>query len=188
MSRHPLVKWAQRSDILFITVELPDAKDVKLNLDPEGKFSFSATSGADNIPYEIDLDLYDKVNVNESKASITSRNVVYLVKKAESQWWSRLLKQEGKPPVFLKVDWNKWVDEDDDEDEKPGLDMEPGDIDFSQLNLGGAGDYDAEAADEDEVTDDESDTDEDDEGREGGATVDSGAEAAPAGSESVAKV
>lgn len=49
-------------------MELPDAKDVKLNLDPEGKFFFSATSGADNIPYEIDLDLYDKVNVTVSVA------------------------------------------------------------------------------------------------------------------------
>ncbi|XP_022895204.1 uncharacterized protein OsI_027940-like [Olea europaea var. sylvestris] len=117
MSRHPLIKWAQRSDKLFITVELPDAKNVKLNLEPEGKFFFSATSGANNVPYEIDIDLYDKVDVNESKASFMSRNICYLVKKAESKWWSRLLKQEGKPPVFIKVDWDKWIDE-DEQDEK----------------------------------------------------------------------
>lgn len=66
LSRHPLVKWAQRSDKLFITIELPDAKNVKLNLEPEGKFSFSATSGEDSIRYELDLDLYDKVDVNVS--------------------------------------------------------------------------------------------------------------------------
>ncbi|KAL6537856.1 hypothetical protein OROMI_025402 [Orobanche minor] len=130
MSRHPLVKWAQRSDKLFINVELPDAKNVKLNLDPEGKFFFSATSGVDNISYEVDIDLFDKVDVNESKASFSSRNICYLVKKAESRWWSRLLKQEGKPPVFLKVDWDKWVDE-DEQDEKSGGDMEFGDFDFS---------------------------------------------------------
>ncbi|CAA3028142.1 Hypothetical predicted protein [Olea europaea subsp. europaea] len=130
MSRHPLIKWAQRSDKLFITVELPDAKNVKLNLEPEGKFFFSATSGANNVPYEIDIDLYDKVDVNESKASFMSRNICYLVKKAESKWWSRLLKQEGKPPVFIKVDWDKWIDE-DEQDEKPGTDMDFGDIDFS---------------------------------------------------------
>lgn len=47
-------------------MELPDAKNVKLNLDPEGKFFFSATSGVDNIPYEIDIDLYDKVDANVS--------------------------------------------------------------------------------------------------------------------------
>jgi len=42
---------------------------------------------------------------------------VYLVKKEESKWWSRLVKQEGRTPVFIKVDWNKWVDE-DEQDEK----------------------------------------------------------------------
>ncbi|GFP79010.1 uncharacterized protein osi_027940, partial [Phtheirospermum japonicum] len=117
-SRHPPVKWAQRSDELCITVELPDAKNVKLNLDPEGKFYFSATSGVDNTPYEIDIDLFDKVDVNESESSVTSRNICYLVKKAESKWWSRLLKQEGKPPVFLKVDWDKWVDEDEQDENR----------------------------------------------------------------------
>ncbi|XP_012838378.1 PREDICTED: uncharacterized protein OsI_027940-like [Erythranthe guttata] len=130
MSRHPLVKWAQRSDKLFVTVELPDAKNVKLNLDPEGKFFFSATGGVDNVPYEIDIDLYDKVVVDESKASCTSRHICYLVKKAESKWWSRLLKQGGKPPLFLKVDWDKWVDE-DEQDEKSAGDTGFGDFNFS---------------------------------------------------------
>lgn len=68
LSRHPAVKWAQRSDKLFITVELPDAKNVKLKLEPEGKFFFSATAGADNVPYEVDLDLFDKINVDVSEA------------------------------------------------------------------------------------------------------------------------
>ncbi|WRX31328.1 CS domain - like 8 [Theobroma cacao] len=119
MSRHPTVNWAQRSDVVFITIDLPDAQDVKLKLEPEGKFFFSATSGVDKIPYEVDIDLRDKVDVAESKASVGKRNICYLVKKAENKWWSRLLKQEGKPPVFLKVDWDKWVDEDEeDQDSK----------------------------------------------------------------------
>ncbi|KAI3465414.1 hypothetical protein Pfo_022077 [Paulownia fortunei] len=182
MSRHPLVKWAQRSDKLFITVELPDAKNVKVTLDPEGKFFFSATTGADNVPYQLDFDLHDKVDVDDSKASFTSRNICYLVKKAEHKWWNRLLKQEGKPPVFLKVDWDKWVDE-DEQDEKLGADMDYGDFDFSKLNMGGAGDFDAEA--DDKYEDDESDTDEED--KEEAATANGGPEATPAGSEPVAK-
>lgn len=64
VSRHPTVKWAQRPDKLYITAELPDAKNVKLQLEPEGRFVFSATSGADNLPYELDMDLFDKVDVN----------------------------------------------------------------------------------------------------------------------------
>ncbi|KAK7277362.1 hypothetical protein RIF29_18513 [Crotalaria pallida] len=154
MSRHPPVKWAQRSDELYITVELPDAKDVKLKLEPEGKFYFSATSGPDKIPYEVDIDLFDKIDVDNSKANVTSRNIFYLVKKAENKWWDRLLKQGGKPPVFLKIDWDKWVDEDEEEDSKPLSDMDLGDIDFSKLNMGGGDEPDINDASDDD--DDES--------------------------------
>jgi hypothetical protein len=36
-----------------------------------------------------------------------------LIKKAESNWWPRLFNNDGKPPLFLKVDLDKWQDEDD---------------------------------------------------------------------------
>lgn len=67
ISRHPTLKWAQRADVLFITIDLPDAKNVKLKLEPEGKFYFSATAGAENLPYEIDINLHDKVDVDVSE-------------------------------------------------------------------------------------------------------------------------
>jgi hypothetical protein len=62
-SRHPEVRWAQRIDKVYITVQLPDAKDAKVNLEPDGVFSFSATAGTDGNSYESKLDLKDKVNV-----------------------------------------------------------------------------------------------------------------------------
>ncbi|XP_072968203.1 co-chaperone protein p23-1-like isoform X2 [Typha angustifolia] len=126
-SRHPTLKWAQRSDKVNLTIELPDAKDVKVTLKPEGKFNFSATK--DGVPYEVDVDLFDNVNVKESKFYVGPRSIVYVVKKAEKKWWSRLLKQEGKPPAFVKVDWDKWIDE-DDENETSGKNS--GDKDFSK--------------------------------------------------------
>nr|XP_043618449.1 co-chaperone protein p23-1-like [Erigeron canadensis] len=158
MSRHPTLKWAQRADVVFITIDLPDAKDVNLKLEPEGGFYFSATAGADSAPYEIDINLHDKVDVNESKSSVGSRSIVYLIKKEESKWWNRLLKA-GKSPTFIKVDWDKWVDEDDDQDEKAGADMDFGDFDFSKLNMGGGGGFDADGTDDD----DDSDTEEEEE-------------------------
>ncbi|XP_057538920.1 co-chaperone protein p23-1-like isoform X2 [Amaranthus tricolor] len=126
MSRHPSVKWAQRSDKIYITIELPDASDVKLKLEPAGKFFFSAVK--DGNPYEVDIELLDKVNVEESKYNIGVRHIVYVIQKAEKKWWSRLIKQDGKPPVFLKVDWDKWVDE--DEENESHLDYD--DMDFSK--------------------------------------------------------
>jgi hypothetical protein len=48
---------------VYITVQLPDAKDAKVNLEPDCVFSFSATAGTDGNSYESKLDLNDKVNV-----------------------------------------------------------------------------------------------------------------------------
>ncbi|KAI4332868.1 hypothetical protein L6164_017744 [Bauhinia variegata] len=127
MSRHPTVKWAQRSDKIYLTVDLPDAKEVQLKLEPDGKFCFTATK--DGVAYEVDMDLFDRVNVEESKYNVGVRNTVYVIKKAEKKWWDSLIKHEGKPPLFLKVDWDKWVDEEEEESERAGMDF--GDMDFS---------------------------------------------------------
>ncbi|KQK21485.1 uncharacterized protein OsI_027940 [Brachypodium distachyon] len=147
MSRHPSTKWAQRSDKVYLTIELPDAKDVKLNLKPDGHFDFSAKAPADETQYVFDFELFDAVNVEESKAAVAQRSICYLIKKAESKWWPRLLKNEGKPPVFLKVDWDKWQDE-DDEDAGFG---DFGDMDFSKLDMGGDDDDDDIDEDEDDI-------------------------------------
>ncbi|KAJ8898608.1 hypothetical protein K2173_004221 [Erythroxylum novogranatense] len=154
MSRHPEVKWAQRVDKVFITVSLPDSKNAKVNLDPEGVFTFSANAGADSNHYELKLDLHDKVNVEESKINIGVRNIFCILEKAEKGWWKKLLRGDGKAPHYVKVDWDKWVDEDDDQ----GLgDLDLGGMDFSNFgNMGGMGDDPGEFEDsEDEAADQE---------------------------------
>lgn len=140
MSRHPEVTWAQRTDKIYITILLPDAKNANVKLEPEGKLTFSATAGSQDTTFELNLELYDKVNVEASKISVGLRHILCVVEKAEKGWWKRLLKGEGKTPLYLKVDWDKWVDE-DEEDEKVGGDADFGGMDFSGLGggLGGGG-------------------------------------------------
>ncbi|XP_020407331.1 co-chaperone protein SBA1 isoform X1 [Zea mays] len=130
MSRHPEVKWAQRIDKVYITVQLPDAKDAKVNLEPDGVFTFSGSAGT-NL-YELKLDLNDKVNVEASKISVGVRSIFCIVEKAEAKWWKKLVRDDQRAPHFVKVDWDKWVDEDDD-----GADVNLDGMDFS--NFGGMG-------------------------------------------------
>lgn len=149
MSRHPEIKWAQRVDKVYVTVQLPDSKNAKVDLTPDGVFTFSATAGAENHLYELNLPLFDKVNVEESKINVGVRSIFCVVQKAEEEWWKRLLKAEGKPPHYVKVDWDKWVDE--DEDAGPGGDLDLGGMDFSQF--GGMGGDDAVGDDFDDSDD-----------------------------------
>ncbi|GLT28499.1 hypothetical protein SLA2020_034250 [Shorea laevis] len=153
MSRHPEVKWAQRNDKVFITVQLPDSKNAKVNLEPDGVFTFSANAGSDNKLYELKLDLYDKVKVEESKINYGVRSIFCILEKAEVGWWKKLLRGDGKAPHYLKVDWDKWVDEDEDN----GLgDLDLGGMDFSNfggmgMDDGGMGDFEDSDEEDQEV-------------------------------------
>ncbi|KAK1294744.1 hypothetical protein QJS10_CPA16g01519 [Acorus calamus] len=146
MSRHPEVKWAQRLDKVYLTVLLPDANNVSANLEPDGVFVFSATAGAENHLFELKLDLFGKVNVEESKINIGKRNIFCVVVKEEKGWWKKLLRGDDRTPHYLKVDWDKWVDEDED-DAGPG-DLDLGGMDFSKF--GGMGD-DLDGSDDEEA-------------------------------------
>lgn len=63
LSRHPEVKWAQRADKVYITVQLADSKNSKVDVTPGGVFTFSGSAGAEDRQYELKLELFDKVNV-----------------------------------------------------------------------------------------------------------------------------
>ncbi|KAK4766003.1 hypothetical protein SAY87_007645 [Trapa incisa] len=136
MSRHPEVKWAQRKDKVFITVLLPDSRDAKTNLESDGVFTFSAKGGAENHAYDLRLELFGKVIVEESKMNVGVRNIFCIFEKAEKVWWKKLLLGEGKTPHYIKVDWDKWVDEDEDDNGAGDLDL--GGMDFSKFGGMGA--------------------------------------------------
>ncbi|ESW35096.1 hypothetical protein PHAVU_001G206400 [Phaseolus vulgaris] len=135
MSRHPEVKWAQRVDKVFVTVQLADSKNAKVDLTPEGVFTFSGSAGSEDHQYELKLELFEKVNVEESKINVGVRSIFCVVQKAEIGWWKRFLRAEGKTPHYVKVDWDKWVDEDEEEGSgEPDL----GGMDFSKFGGMGA--------------------------------------------------
>uniref|UniRef100_A0A2P2JTW5 Co-chaperone protein p23 n=1 Tax=Rhizophora mucronata TaxID=61149 RepID=A0A2P2JTW5_RHIMU len=113
MSRNPEVLWAQRSDKVYLTVALPDAKDISVKCEPQGLFSFSAV-GVQGESFDFALQLYGSILPQGCKTKVGLRNIICLVQKEEKGWWKRLLKSEEKPAPYIKVDWNKWCDEDDD--------------------------------------------------------------------------
>ncbi|KAL6219373.1 hypothetical protein ACLB2K_007132 [Fragaria x ananassa] len=120
MSRHPEVLWAQRSDKVYLTVALPDAKDINVKCEAEGLFSFSAT-GLQGHPFHFTLDLYGQIQPQGCKTKAGSRNILCSIQKQHKGWWKRLLKTQEKPAPYIKVDWNNWCDEDDEQDSTSDL-------------------------------------------------------------------
>jgi prostaglandin-E synthase len=109
------VLWAQRQPNLFITIDLQsvdkDAVTVELT---EEKIYFRGKGGLDQNDYELTLNLYAPIDLETSTKGVNARGVGFLLNKKEKVWWPRLVK-EGKLK-YIKVDWEKWKEEDDEEE------------------------------------------------------------------------
>jgi len=115
--RTPEFLWAQRADEIYLTIDVPNvAKDATVKLTDDGKVYFKGVGGPqdDTHEYVLDIELLKPIKAETSKCNIGARSVQFRIQKAESgPYWERLLKA-GKN-VHLKVDWNHWVDEDEED-------------------------------------------------------------------------
>ncbi|RGP72698.1 hsp90 binding co-chaperone sba1 [Fusarium longipes] len=183
---YPEVLWAQRSsavdaskNFIYLTISVPDVPKASLTLDLQPtKLNFTGTSDTLKRKYHVELEFWGEVDPAESKINHTAKNVEIKLQKKElkDEYWPRLLK-DSKRVHFLKTDFDKWVDE-DEQNEAPeddfsqfggmgggmpdmsgmgGMGGDFGGIDFSKLG-GGAGFPGAEGAG-DELDDDEDDDD-----------------------------
>ena len=146
--KFPDLKWAQRKDRLFVTIDLPDVESPQISLKPEGKLMFEGKVKA--AEYHIDLDLFKEVVVEESRWNLKGRNILLnIVKKdKDDEYWLRLTREKVKHP-HIKVDWTRWIEE---EDEHAAGGFGAGDdFDPDNMNDFGAGDYNDSDDDEEEV-------------------------------------
>ncbi|BCR90014.1 Hsp90 cochaperone SBA1 [Aspergillus chevalieri] len=183
---HPEVTWAQRSssteaerNYLYVDIKASDVAKSAADLKITSKnVSFTGESKK-GVKYHVSLDLYAEIDPENSKVNHNDREVELVLRKKElkEEFWPRLL--ETKQRVhFLKTDFDKWVDE-DEQDEVPDEDYANnfgdfgggdggagglGNIDFSKLGgldpsalagLGGQpGEEEAEGAEGDEEEED----------------------------------
>ncbi|KAF5399057.1 Cytosolic prostaglandin E synthase [Paragonimus heterotremus] len=145
----PPVLWAQRKDALYVTISLGDVKDKKLDL-KEGSLYFRGKSGTPkSSEYEIQIEFYGQVDPEGSRQLSTDREIVMYIKKKEMGFWPRLL-SSSKKVTWLKVDFNRWVDENDSEPEAGGMDNFNSMLSqMSNFNDYGADDADIDSDDDD---------------------------------------
>mmetsp|Transcript_33994 Transcript_33994/g.51382 ORF Transcript_33994/g.51382 Transcript_33994/m.51382 type:complete len:176 (-) Transcript_33994:151-678(-) len=125
----PTVLWAQRQDSVFVTIDIKDAINVKVDLTEIG-LNFSAKGSDTGNEYAFAFDFFKPIVRERSKWS-TKRCPEFFLRKQEEGTWSKLQK-EGKL-TWVKVDWSRWADS-DEEEEKGGFDVDGMDeLDFSGL-------------------------------------------------------
>ncbi|KAJ9063699.1 p23 chaperone protein wos2 [Entomophthora muscae] len=92
----PEVLWAQTDKLIYLTVKFLGSTEDKT--------------------YGFELDLYDEYDVEGSRKSFTAQRIFLVLKKRDDaqEYWPRLQKA-GKKPTYLKIDFSRWRDEDDED-------------------------------------------------------------------------
>ncbi|KAK0415246.1 hypothetical protein QR680_011849 [Steinernema hermaphroditum] len=139
MSLHPQILWAQREKTLLLTVAVEDLKLEDLSFN--GKtFHVKGTNSAGSQQYEASLELFEELDADSLRKIPTARQLEMVIDKKNPQWWPRLTSAKGKC-AWVKVDFNKWKDEDEADDEEDISKMDTGNFDMSSIlgNMGAMG-------------------------------------------------
>ncbi|KAB0797858.1 hypothetical protein PPYR_08851 [Photinus pyralis] len=134
----PPVMWAQRSTVVFLTINLEDTKDPEIKVNKDSIY-FKGVGGVEKKLYEVTIPLYREIDVEKSKTFNRARYIEFILEKAVSSepYWPSLT-SDKKKHHWLKCDFNKWRDEDDSGDE--GVDgMGGGDFEEMMKQMGGLG-------------------------------------------------
>ena len=121
------VLWAQRSstttpekNVVYLTITAPDVAPsaCKIDLKPTS-ITFTGHSETKKTDYHVELDFFTEIDVKESHINHSARDVEFILRKKEmkEEYWPRLTKEKAKLH-FLKTNFDKWVDE-DEQDAKP---------------------------------------------------------------------
>ncbi|KFD71308.1 hypothetical protein M514_03558 [Trichuris suis] len=109
---HAPVEWAQRKDLVYVTICVEDCKDPKIDITNE-RLDFSGVGGTPKQQYEAHVEFFGEVDSSKVRRIESDRKIQLVINKKESgPFWPRLLKDKAKV-WWCKIDFNKWKDEDD---------------------------------------------------------------------------
>ncbi|KAI9138964.1 HSP20-like chaperone [Paraphysoderma sedebokerense] len=113
----PEVLWAQRTNQIFLTINLSDVTEHNVDIEKQSVTVF-AHGGTEKKWYKVELKLFDEVDVENSLYTVTARQIfVNLTKLQKDQpYWPRLLESSTKPH-YLRTDFSRWKDEDEQDEE-----------------------------------------------------------------------
>jgi hypothetical protein len=129
----PSLVWHQNKENIFFVIELPETSEHNINISDE-KLYFYALSNSKS--YEMVFDFFENVDSEKSSYTIENKHIKFSLKKRESNNWLFLTKDKNVYRNNIKINWNAWVDE--DEEEEPDLSQQ---MDFQRMmaSMGGGG-------------------------------------------------
>lgn len=108
---NPSILWAQDRTHLFITLEIPDFNNQEILF---SSTNVSIKGTIDKINYDYKIDLYNEIDSNNSSWVIKKNCIELKILKSKAYYWKKLTKVKKNN---IKIDWQRWKDEDDEGDD-----------------------------------------------------------------------
>lgn len=119
----PSVSWAQKNSNVFLTFNVECEKpDIKIE---KNLVSFRGICAPGEKLYEVEIPLYAEIDPEKSSQLNKGRIIeVVLAKERQDESFWPSLTSDRKKHHWLRVDFNRWQDEDDSSDEQMNSDYE----------------------------------------------------------------
>ena len=102
------VKYAQRTDSLYVTILLKDAEDVHIDLSAT---NLTFTGKSNEQPYRVQLEFFKEIDTESSVWNVLPFSIQMKLgkKKKGEPFWPRLLKDKALEKTNVTVDWDRYV-------------------------------------------------------------------------------
>lgn len=112
---NPTILWAQDKKSIFLTFEIRNIKEQDIQLLEQ---SIKIKGRNENNEFDVDIQLFSSIDTEQSTWSIKPKGIIITLKKSVDIFWNKLSTVKMNN---LKIDWSKWVNEDDSdlEDDYP---------------------------------------------------------------------
>ena len=115
MNNNPSILWAQDRDKLFVTIEIKNFQNKDIVFEPK---TVRINGDANNTEFNISIDLNSEINSEKSEWIIKQNCIELRLIKLKSIYWHKLTKNKQNN---VRIDWQKWRDEDDDEEDEDNM-------------------------------------------------------------------
>jgi len=148
----PTVLWAQRWDIVSVSIQITDVTNEKIDVDDKKLYFHGRSLDED---WEVTLEFNQGIIPEESKQRKGGREYYFELKKRDQgPYWPRLLK-DTKKYQNIKVDFSRWKDEDEEDDDDGGKYDDASLEDMMQQMGTGGGNFDPGDAPESDSDDED---------------------------------
>lgn len=115
MNNNPSILWAQDRDKLFVTIEIKNFKNKDITFEPK---IVRIIGEANNTEFDISIDLNSEIDTEKSEWIVKQNCIELRLIKLKNIYWQKLTKNKQNN---VRIDWQKWRDEDDDEEDEDNM-------------------------------------------------------------------